>query len=226
MLGKFLSPPSLSPSLSLSPSPSFSPSLSISFPFTEHLLALCCGRGNSDMSLLLQQFPKWLEIPCCCMCGTAPGSPSRGRVSLPRLKGHGHSIRMLRSSVSFSCFQGPDSWGYDCIPTSGLLVSELVYYFPVQTRHDASVKYMSTKSAFTISAFLKVRSEMSHAPKQELAVSASVLLSLTMPCCHLELNLGCGYGSGLLKPCPCGDWAEVVSSTMLLGSASACPPGF
>jgi len=86
------------------------------------------------------------------------------------------------------------------------------------------------KSAFTICAFLKLKSETSHAPKQELAVSPSVLPSLTMPCCYLELNLAYGNGNGLLKQWPCGDWAdrfcEVVSSAVFLGSASVCLPGF
>lgn len=94
--------------------------------FLSHLLALCCGRGNSDMSLLLQQVPIWLGVPCCCVCGIAPESPSRV-TWLPRLKGHGLPIRMLRSSISFACFHGPGSWGNYCVPTSGQLVSELHY---------------------------------------------------------------------------------------------------
>lgn len=96
-------------------------------------------------------------------------------------------------------------------------MSELITFSPVQTRQNASVKYMSTKSAFMTSAFLKVKSEASRAPKQEPAISPSVLPSLTVPCCHLELNLGCGYGNALLKPCPCGEWLKWLAAQCFSG---------
>lgn len=59
---------------------------------------------------------------------------------------------ILKSSVSFSHFQGPDSWDDSWIPTSGLLVPECVYSFlSMQTRHNVGVKDTCMKSAFTAS---------------------------------------------------------------------------
>lgn len=84
----------------------------------------------------------------------------------------------------------------------------------MQARHNASVKYMAVKNTFTISAFLKVKSETSRMPKQEPALSPSVLPLLTVPCC-LELRMWVWKWSP--EAVSVWDWVEVLRSTSFLG---------
>lgn len=91
----------------------------------------------------------------------------------------------------------------------------------MQARHNASVQYMAM--TFTISAFLKLKSETSRVPKQEPALSPLVLPSLTVPSC-LELRTWVWKWS----PEAVSVWglARSASQHKFSWSASVCPPGF